>query len=125
MLHSELPIYKTGARLLQMGYFIQHNMPRGIKHTLGGTIVEHSAKMLDLMALANATQRAERVAYLQLLLKHQRAIEALLRVGHEMRLGRGQLVIATPHWAAAVELLESLGAQCGGWMKSANRAPAA
>ena len=125
MIHSDLPIYKTGVRLLQMGYTLQMHMPRGMKRTLGDTIIRHTTRMLDLMALANATHRAERAAHLQQLLTHQRAVEALLRVGHEMRIGRGQVVIATTHWAAAVALLQSLGAQCGGWLKATNRAPAA
>jgi hypothetical protein len=109
-----------------MGYVIQHHMPRGIKRTLGEKIVSHIGQMVDLLALANSTLGAERVTFLRKLQTYKRTVEALLRVGHEMRLGRGQVVIATTHWSAAIELLEELGAQCGGWIKSAvNRAPAA
>jgi hypothetical protein len=118
-LHSDLPIYQTGTDLLAMGYVIQRDMPRGFKRSLGEKIVLACTDMLELMALANATRNAERAAYIQRLLALTRATTVHLRVGHKLR------AIPTKQWSDAVLMLEKIGAQAGGWLKSANRAPAA
>jgi hypothetical protein len=119
-LHTELPIHRTGVQLLACAIEVQRQMPRDVKRFLGEKILAHCTEMLDLMALANATQKAERAAHIQELLKHQRAAMVLLRVGHDGR------HIATSRWAAAVQLLDSIGKQGGGWLKKAsNTAPAA
>jgi hypothetical protein len=76
--------------------------------------------MLDLMALANATQRAERARHIEQLKKHLRALTVLLRVSHDSR------YVTTTLWAQSVQLLDSIGKQGGGWLKStSNKAPAA
>jgi len=119
-IHSTLPIHRTGVQLLALAYKVQEQMPRHVKRSLGDKVTQHCVEMLDCMALANATRLDERVAYLQELLKHQRAVTVLLRVCHECR------HISHKPWADAVLLLESVGKQAGGWIKSAsNRAPAA
>ena len=97
---------------------IQEQLPRGIKRHVGDKILGHCVEMLDLMALANATQREERAAHLRQLLVHQRATTALLRACFEMR------GLSPALWAKSIELLESIGRQAGGWKNSANRAPA-
>ena len=56
-LHTELPIYRTGVRLLDLAVKAQVQMPRTVKRVLGEKITQHCVEMLDLMALANATQR--------------------------------------------------------------------
>ena len=119
-LHTDLPIYRTGVQLLALAIKVQQQMPRGVKRSLGDKISQHITEMLDLMALANATQRAERAAHIQALMKHLRATTVLLRVSHDCRFVSHQL------WADSVRLLDSIGKQGGGWLKSAaNRAPAA
>ena len=119
-LHHDLPIYRTGEKLFAMGIDLQQNMPRAVKRSLGEKITQHCMDMLELMALANATRGADRVQQIHKLLTHQRTLTVLLRVAH------GKRAIATRHWAEAVHLLESIGKQAGGWLKSTtNRAPAA
>jgi len=119
-LHSELPIYKTGCDLLALALRVQEQMPRSMKRSLGEKINAHCVDMLDLMAMANATQRAQRVAHIELLLSKQRAATVLLRVGHDCR------YIPTSLWAQSVQLLGSIGKQAGGWLKSSYaKAPAA
>jgi hypothetical protein len=99
---------------------VQQQMPRGVKRSLGDKIAQHITEMLDLMALANATQKAERAAHIQALMKHLRATTVLLRVSHDSRF------VSPALWADSVLLLNSIGKQGGGWLKSAaNRAPAA
>ncbi len=118
-LHTDLPIYRTGTDLLAMGYVIQRDMPRGFKRSLGEKIVQGCTDMLELMAMANATRRGERAANIERLLVLIRATMVTLRVGHDLK------AIPRKQWSAAVFLLEKIGAQAGGWLKSAtNRAPA-
>ena len=117
-LHNELPIYRTGADLLAIGYVIQRDMPRGFKRTLGEKIVQGRSDMLELMARANATRHAERASTIEQLLVQLRTTEVTLRVAHTLR------AVPTKQWSAAVLLLERIGAQAGGWLKHSNRAPA-
>lgn len=58
-LHNDLPIHRTGVRLLALAIKAQEQMPRGVKRSLGDKISTHCVEMLDLMALANATQNGE------------------------------------------------------------------
>jgi len=118
-LHLDLPIYKTGVQLLSLAVKVQEQMPRGVKRSLGEKIMQHCVEMLDLMALANATQRAERAQHINELMTRLRAVSVLLRVSHDSR------YVSRSLWASATLLLDSIGKQGGGWLKSANRAPAA
>ena len=67
-LHTELPIYRTGVRLLDLAVRAQVQMPRTVKRALGEKITQHCVEMLDLMALANATQRDTRAGHIDQLL---------------------------------------------------------
>jgi hypothetical protein len=118
-IHDQLPIYRTGVRLLALAVRVQEQMPRSIKRILGEKITHHCVEMLDLMAFANATQKGVRARHIQALLSRQRAVTVLLRVSHDSR------YLSPKLWAESVELLGSIGSQAGGWLKSANRAPAA
>jgi hypothetical protein len=119
-LHSDLPIYRTGVQLLALAIKAQEQMPRSVKRSLGDKIAQHCVEMLDLMALANATQKAERAEHIQHLMTHLRATTVLLRVSHDGRYVSHRL------WADSVLLLGSIGKQGGGWLKHAsNKAPAA
>jgi hypothetical protein len=119
-IHTDLPIHRTGVQLLQLAFKVQEQMPRGMKRTLGEKINDHCVAMLDLMALANASQKAQRRAYIEQLMQHLRATSVLLRAGHDSR------YIAHSLWADSVQLLDSIGRQGGGWLKStSNKAPAA
>ena len=119
-LHHQLPIHKTGCALLELAFQVQEQMPRSRKRQLGEKITGHCTEILDLMALANSSFGVERAGYIRHLLKHQRAVEILLRVGVEAR------NISHKLWAQCIELLESIGRQGGGWLKSAQKtAPAA
>ena len=118
-LHTELPIYRSGVQLLSLAVKVQEQMPRSIKRILGEKVTQHCVDMLDLMALANASQREARARYIEELLTRQRAVTVLLRVSHDSR------YVSPKLWATSVELLGSIGRQAGGWLKNSNRAPAA
>lgn len=117
-LHTELPIYRTGVRLLDLAVRAQVQMPRTVKRALGEKITQHCVEMLDLMALANASKHEARAAHIDQLLTRQRAITVLLRVSADAR------YISPKLWADSIELLGSVGKQAGGWLRTANRAPA-
>ncbi len=63
-LHTELPIYRTGVLLLDLAVRAQVQMPRTVKRALGGRITQHCVEMLDLMAMANASQGDVRSDYI-------------------------------------------------------------
>jgi hypothetical protein len=117
-LHTELPIFRTGVRLLDLAVKAQVQMPRTVKRALGEKITQHCVEILDLLALANASQRGVRAGYIDQLLTRQRAITVLLRVSHDAR------YISPRLWADSIEVLGSIGKQAGGWLKTVNRAPA-
>ena len=118
-LHTEIPIHRTGVLLLDLAIKAQVQMPRTVKRALGEKITQHCVEMLDLMALANATQHDQRSAYIGKLLARERAVTVLFRVSHDAR------YISPKLWADSIKLLGSIGKQAGGWLKRTNRAPAA
>lgn len=119
-LHTDLPIHRTGVQLLALAIKAQEQMPRGVKRSLGDKISDHCVEMLNLMALANATKGGERAEHIRQLMTQLRATTVLLRVSHDSR------YLGPKLWAQSVALLDSIGKQGGGWLKSAsNKAPAA
>jgi len=119
-LHHQLPIHKTGTDLLGLAAVIHAQMPRGFKRSIGDKIMGHCSDMLDLMAMANASRGAERGRCIEQILAHNRAATVFLRVALNLRAVNGE------RWAQAVALLDSVGKQASGWMKSnREKAPAA
>ncbi len=119
-IHTDLPIYRSGVQLLTLATRVQEQMPRGLKRFMGEKIISHCVEMIDLMALANATKHSERAEHIRQLMKHQRTLTTLMRTCHEGRW------TSTALWSQSVQLLGSIGAQGGGWLKSSmNKASAA
>ena len=119
-IHNHLPIHKTGSQLLSLAARIYEQLPRGYKRTVGDKLIAHCSEMLDLMALANATRNEQRAAHIRSILTHTRAATVWLRVAFDLR------KVSPKLWAESAQMLDSIGKQGGGWLKSAaNRAPAA
>ena len=117
-MHTRLPIHRKGCELLKISFEIQQHMPRGQKRLLGEKITRHCTDMVEFMALANASRGHQRAEFIRELLQRVRVVQTLLRVAYELK-------AVTPRpWAAAIELLDVIGKQGGGWLKSA-KAPAA
>ena len=93
-IHTDLPIYRTGVQLLGLAIDAQVQMPRSVKRILGDTITAHCVKMLDLMAMANATQHAARAQHIERLLVEQRALTVLLRQAAHSHAERARLARA-------------------------------
>ena len=121
-LHKDLPIYRTGVSLVRLAFEIQRVIPRGFKRTLGEQITGHCTSMINLMALSNASRGQQRATYISELLRVKEATDVLLRICFDMQF------ISRKLWAAAIQLLDSIGRQGGAWFKSARSpqpAPAA
>jgi len=118
MLHTELPIYKKGCELVSLAFHVQTQMRRDFKRSLGEKITGHCTEMVNLMALANAARGQQRAEYIRRLLEIQHATTVLLRVCLDSRL------ISTKLWAKSVQMLDGIGKQGGGWLKSSEKAPA-
>ena len=119
-LHTELPIYKKGCELVSLAFEVQTNMRRDFKRSLGEKITGHCTEMVNLMALANATRGHQRAEHIRDLLARQHDTTVLLRVSHDMKL------ISPKVWGRSVQLLDVIGRQGGGWLKSSSeKAPAA
>lgn len=106
---DHLHIYQDGSKLLGLAIDVQTQMRREFKRTLGEKIHLHCVDMLEAIAMANASAGEGRIEQIDVLQRQLRATTVLLRVGHERKL------ISHALWADAIELLDSVGAQAGGW----------
>jgi hypothetical protein len=111
-LHTELPIYKHAYALLRLSLVGKRNMPRDFKNSLGSRIHDECIEILSLIADANQLPDAEREPVLADMLRHVDKVKFLLRVCNDERL------ITTRCGPQAIELLETLGHQGGGWLRS-------
>lgn len=120
---DDIEIYKHGCDLLSLAVDVQTQMPRAYRRSLGDRIHDLCVAMLEDMAMANASREAQRIAHIDQLLQRLRAARAMLRVSHDKRL------ISPKIWAQSVEVLDTIGAQAGGWKrhtaKTLSPAPAA
>jgi hypothetical protein len=117
MLHTDLPIYRKGCELVSLAFQVQTQMRRDFKRSLGEKITSHCTEMVNLMALANASRGPQRAEHLRVLLETQHATTVLMRVCHDSKL------VSTKLWAESVQLLDGIGKQGGGWLKSSKNAP--
>lgn len=120
-LHTETKIYKHAYQLLNLSIEAKANMRRDFKNSLGSRIHDECIEVLVLIADANAAPNSDKPSVIRQMLRHIGKIEFLLRVCNDQRL-------ITPRvWASAIELLQSIGSQGGGWANYFERtkAPAA
>ncbi len=113
MLHTQLPLHKLTYELLDLAVDMVRNMPRDVKATLGSVIRDECIRMLLMIAKANAAR--DKVPHIDALLESREAVELMLRTCHDKRF------ISHAQWARAVELMNTIGQQAGGWRKSSAR----
>ena len=117
-IHHDLPVYKLAFDLLTLATGITRNMPRDLKGSLGGKIQDQCIEMLVLIARANIAK--DKTPHIEAMLEHHHVAELMLRLAHEMKF------ISHAQWASAVQVMEALGKQAGGWLKfSRQMAPVA
>jgi hypothetical protein len=109
-LHTQLPIYKVAYDLLDIVTDLTKNMPRDFKRSIGGKISDECVEIVVLIFRANCVK--ERTAILTELIERLQVTELLLRLARDKRL------IATTHYARAVELTQSVGKQANGWRRN-------
>jgi hypothetical protein len=108
-LHTQLPIYKHAYALLRLSVIGKSNMRKDFKNSLGTRIHDECIEILSLIADANAADDADKPTVIRQMLRHVGKVEFLLRVCNDERL------IGAKVWADAIELLQSVGSQGGGW----------
>ncbi len=118
-LHTQLPIYKHAYGLLALSIDAKKDMPRDFKNSLGSRIHDECIEVLSLIADANQLPDADKAPVLAAMLRRVGKIEFLLRVCNDKRL------ISPRLWAGAIELLQAIGSQGGGWLRhTKKKAPA-
>lgn len=115
-LHSTLPIYKVTYELSLLAAEITRSFPRD-QRGMGTKIREECLELVVLIYRANSA--TDKVPDLTRLLEHLQVTELLFRLSKDLRL------IATKHYAAAIELTSAIGRQANGWRKSSATSPAA
>jgi hypothetical protein len=118
-LHTDLPIYKHAYGLLRLSIDCKKDMRRDFKNSLGSRIHDECIEVLSLIADANQLPNADKAPVIAAMLRRVGKIEFLLRVCTDAHL------ISTAQWSAAIELLQAIGSQGGGWLKFAKKAPVA
>jgi hypothetical protein len=112
-LHTDLPVYKLAYDLLSLAADLTRNMPRDFKNSLGQRIRDECVAMIVLIGRVNATREIpRRVPHLTELLERLEVAQLLLRLSHDKKF------IAPKQWAHAVQLIEAIGRQAGGWRRS-------
>ena len=92
-------------------------MPRDVKLTLGRDIYSECMAMVTLIAKANAAR--DKVPHLQQLSERLETVRTLVRVAHDTQ------DLSHKAFAQAIELMDNVGRQAGGWLRSVHRTPAA
>jgi hypothetical protein len=109
-LHTQLPIYKVAYDLLDVVTDLTKNMPRDFKRSIGGKISDECVEIVVLIFRANCVK--DRAAILTELIERLQVTELLLRLARDKRL------IATTHYAKAIELAQGVGKQANGWRRA-------
>ena len=118
MLHTHLSIYKQGYKLLSLDVDAQINMPRAYRPSLGVKIHNECVDILTLIGKANASRGIDRANHILKVLEHLEVVTLHLRLSHDKKL------ISRKLWASAIELMEGIGNQAGGWLKKSRIASA-
>ena len=108
--HTDLPIYKVCYDLVVLSMAFTRQMPRDVKLTLGRDLYQECMAMVTLIARANAAR--DKAPHLQLLTERLETARTLVRVGHDTR------VISHKAFAQSIEVMEAVGRQAGGWLRS-------
>jgi len=111
-LHTDLAIYHTAEKLLDLVLGMQRNLPREFRQVLGQRLADLGAEILVCVGRANRAKEAARIPHLEALAGHIEAATLLLRAAQRQR------AISTKIWAQSAEITDSLGKQCTGWLKT-------
>jgi hypothetical protein len=111
--HEHLPIYKLSYELLGQVVQVTKEFPREFKFTLGQRLRDEVIELLVLIYRANSQK--DKAPVISELLERILVVELLVRLCHDLR------ILTRKHYAALVQMTESLARQAEGWKKSANK----
>lgn len=107
--YQHLPIYKKSYEMLTRTVVAIKSFPREHKFTIGQKIHEEVVELVVLIYRANATADKERI--IDEILERVEVIGLLVRLSHDLR------ILQKTHYAALVEMTESISRQAQGWRK--------
>ena len=111
--YQHLPIYKLTYELLVRLQAATKDFPREYKFTIGQNLQAEVVGLVVLIYRANAS--FEKIDVIDTMLERIQVIELLVRLSHDMR------ILPQKHYAALVEMLESISKQSEGWKKSCKK----
>jgi hypothetical protein len=117
--YSTLGIYKPAYELMRLTAHCKKNMRKDFKHTTGSDLHWLGTEIVLQIAEANEAKGRERVAALRVMHKH------LDRLKLHFRLCKDEHLVSPGQWAKAIELMQSVGAQGGGWIEATEKTSAA
>ncbi len=117
--YSTLSIYKPAYDLMRLTARCKKNMRKDFKHTTGSDLHRLGTEIVLQIAEANEARGRERIAAIRAMHKN------LDRLKLHFRLCNDERLVGKDQWAWAIELMENVGAQGGGWIESTQKTSAA
>lgn len=108
--YQHLPIYRMTYELLQRVTVATKDFPREFKFTIGQKLQDEVIGLVVLIYKVNAS--AVKTDLIEVLLERIQVVELLIRLSQDLR------IMTKKHYAALVEMTESLAKQAQGWRKS-------
>lgn len=115
-LHTDLEIYQSADSLFDLALDMQKHIPREFRLVVGQKVAGECAEILLLVGRANKARAQARLGHLETLAERIEAVTILMRAAQRKR------AISNGTWSASIELTNSLGKQCAGWLKQTRAA---
>jgi hypothetical protein len=113
--YQHLPIYRITYELLQRVTVATRDFPREFKFTIGQKLQDEVVGLVVLIYKANAS--GVKAPLIEILLERIQVVELLVRLSQDLR------IMTKKHYAALVEMIESLAKQAQGWKKAMLKNP--
>lgn len=108
---KHLPIYKASYDLVKLITEATGNFKRDFRPTLGKRLQDETFELILHVCKANAA--SEKLAHIENVLEQISVLEMLTQLAFDLGL------FSTKGFSDAVDLMESIGRQAGGWKKHA------
>lgn len=112
-LYYTLSVYKDVYRFIQLLFRITSGFPREYKYTLGQDMKRDSMQLVRYIYRANTAR--DKGDFLTAFAADFELIKLQIRLSYDLR------IIDVKKYAAAAELMDSIGRQITGWQRAQNR----
>ena len=113
MLVHELPVYVDTFQLVKAIYELGPKYPQAYRYTLGEPLCKAAIELFVPIQLANrAEDSKERIKYLERFFLSYETVKIRLKLSYELK------CFSSKQYAILVELMENIGKQVNGWLKS-------